>query len=56
MLRLMPLEDVTCFLKENFRNEVVIITTDKAFKCNGVLLAARSSHIGRMLSNNDYSV
>ena len=55
MFRLKPLGDVTCFLKEDFRNEVVIITTGNAFKCNGMLLAARSSLITRMLSNKEIS-
>ena len=55
MFRLKPLGEVTCFLKEDFRNEVVIITTGNAFKCNGMLLAARSSLITRMLSNKEIS-
>ena len=49
MFKLPPLKDISRFFDESFKNEVHLITEDKAILCNGILLAARSAHIENLL-------
>ena len=53
MLTLSRLGDVTRYFTENFRNEVFLITEDKAILCNGIILAARSAVIEEVIRNSE---
>ena len=53
MAVLSQLGDVSRFVDENFKNEVFLVTGDKSVKCNGIMLAARSSIIEDILLTND---
>ena len=45
--------DASRFVNENFKNEVFLVTEDKSVKCNGIMLAARSSIIEDILQTSD---
>ena len=53
MCTLSHLGDVTTYLREDFKNEVFLITEDEAIKCNGILLAARSTVIEEIIQNSE---
>ena len=53
MISLAPLGDLTRFRRSNSKNEVFLITEDVCIKSNGVLLAARSSKIEKVLETNE---
>ena len=53
MLTLSHLGDVTRYFTENFKNEVFLITEDKAILCNGIMLAARSTVIEEIIRNSE---
>ena len=53
MLTLSQLGDISRYLKENFRNQVYIITEDKPIKCSGILLASRSTIIEEIIENSE---
>ena len=52
MFTLSPLGDVTRYLKDNFRNEVYIITEDIPIKCSGIHLASRSTIIEEIIQKS----
>ena len=49
---LSQLGDISRYLKDNFRNQVYIITEDKPIKCSGILLASRSTIIEEVIQNS----
>ena len=53
MFTLSQLGDVTRDLKDNFRNQVYVITEDKPIQCSGVLLASRSTIIEEIIQNSE---
>ena len=53
IIKLPQLDDLNRFLDENFRNEVFLITEDKPIKCNGAILAARSSILEGMIQDGE---
>ena len=53
MFTLSPLGDVTTYLRENFKNEVFLITENKAIRCSGIMLAARSTVIEEIIQNSE---
>ena len=53
MLTLSQLGDISRYLKDNFRNQVYIITEDKPIKCSGILLASRSTIIEEIIENSE---
>ena len=52
MFTLSQLGDISRYLKDNFRNQVYIITEDKPIKCSGILLASRSTIIEEIIENS----
>ena len=53
MFTLSQLGDISRYLKDNFRNQVYIITEDKPIKCSGILLASRSTIIEEIIENSE---
>ena len=53
MFSLAPLTDLTRFRRSNFKNDVYVVTEDKCIKSNGVLLAARSAKIEKILEESE---
>ena len=53
MLTLSQLGDISRYLKDDFRNQVYIITEDKPIKCSGILLASRSTIIEEIIENSE---
>ena len=53
MFSLAPLNDLTRFRRNTFKNEVYLITEDLSIKCNGIPFAARSSKIEDMLEKSE---
>ena len=53
MFSLAPLTDLTRFRRSNFKNDVYVVTEDKCKKSNGVLLAARSAKIEKILEESE---
>ena len=53
MFALSNLGDVTRYHKENFKNEVFVITEDKAIKTSGIMLAARSTVIEEIIQKSE---
>ena len=52
MFTLSPLGDVSRYLKDNFRNQVYIITENKPIKCSGILLTSKSTIIEEVIQNS----
>ena len=53
MFTLSQLGDISRYLKDDFRNQVYIITEDKPIKCSGILLASRSTIIKEIIENSE---
>ena len=53
MFTLSQLGDISRYLKDNFRNQVYIITEDKHIKCSGILLASRSTIMEEIIENSE---
>ena len=53
IIKLPQLGNMNRFLDENFRNEVFLITEDTRIKCNGAILAARSSILEGMIQDSE---
>ena len=53
MFTLSQLGDISRYLKDNFRNQVYIITEGKPIKCSGILLASRSAIIEEIIENSE---
>ena len=53
MFTLSQLGDISRYLKDDFRNQVYIITEDKPIKCSGILLASRSTIIEEIIENSE---
>ena len=53
MLTLSHLGDVTKYLDDNFKYEVFLITEDKTIRCSGIMLAARSTVIEKIIRNSE---
>ena len=53
MFSLAPLGNLTRFRRSNFKNEVYVIIEDRCIMSNGVLLAARSAKIEKILEESE---